>query len=796
MAESSPLQRSIVLFAVIIMAAALLQDACAGVKTAQALVLGSDAAKGSESKPIYRYGIPFLEGSLSIDPQAKVEIGSKVKRIFLLGMTNGRNPNAWAEARDYSKRYFVGDELGRILLHYADGTEQNFPLILGESIWWGQLFWDNQEPWSTDTRLQGALRNALRLYPQTPVKDGNYLAVITPKPALIRDITVEDSPTKLGAPVINGITVEAGENVAGSIAFPRNPSPPDFTRFVEEKALRPLGVAEARARLRLNDLRRALYSSSENYSGRVAVQTPRGYTGPLVSFRGNTYAEILGNVLHYNVQDIADKITDDGMYHTSTKGALTWGNYNGFGTYQTNRSRYYGDSFSRDMGRSLQELTEMGYIPQATRCADYCFEKARLWEEKAPAPKLNGHCVPRHWCQIINRPGSNTCLENDGHGLTTLFVYKLWQRLPDRDQWLRARWTDVKAAGDWILWQFDHPEISGATDLLHTTGECAGDRPRGQSSLYADYVCMDSLRALAEMADSIGEASSAAKWRERAALMQTAIGKHYIVTDPKYGRVWTLESAGWSNNSTPLGPLIFLADRQGFAPEDDNPEFRPVNQAAYRRMLDTYKPYGFFGTAMGYGQGFVTQAALLLDQMRDATQMLDWTAREVYDPRIGMFIVPESCQIDPTGQFWYRAGDLGNGVQEGEIVKAIRLVIGVDDTQPKRLRFFPRMPYGWTEIEVSKFPVLFDHGGSMATALLQYKLERKPDGIELAASANEDLGEVAVRLGPFEHLRGIPKVHVNGKSVSTVAEQSGDSKWVRLTAKVGTSPCEIDARCK
>ena len=42
------------------------------------------------------------------------------------------------------------------------------------------------------------------------------------------------------------------------------------------------------------------------------------------------------------------------------------------------------------------------------------------------------------------------------------------------------------------------------------------------------------------------------------------------------------------------------------------------------------------------------------------------------------YIVPEGVQIDPTGRFRYRTGDLGNGVQEAEIIKALRMVIGVD----------------------------------------------------------------------------------------------------------------------
>ena len=66
--------------------------------------------------------------------------------------------------------------------------------------------------------------------------------------------------------------------------------------------------------------------------------------------------------------------------------------------------------------------------------------------------------------------------ENDGEGLTTLFIYKVWQRLPDRNEWLRAHWPEVKGQGDWVLWQFAHPEFSGATnDLLYTTGESAAN---------------------------------------------------------------------------------------------------------------------------------------------------------------------------------------------------------------------------------------------------------------------------------------------------------------------------------
>jgi hypothetical protein len=184
--------------------------------------------------------------------------------------------------------------------------------------------------------------------------------------------------------------------------------------------------------------------------------------------------------------------------------------------------------------------------------------------------------------------------------------------------------------------------------------------------------------------------------------------------------------------------LIFQADYLGFAPEDSVPEWRAVNEATYQRLIDTYKPLGFYGQAMGYGQGFVTQSALLLDRMRDATQMLDWAAKEIYDPRDGSFIVPEGVQIDPTGRFWYKIGDLGNGVQEGEIVKLLRLVIGVDDTQPDRLQLFPRMPYDWTVMTIKKYPLAFSSAGKLRTAFLNYRLKRSGDEMDLRISSDQN----------------------------------------------------------
>ncbi len=88
----------------------------------------------------------------------------------------------------------------------------------------------------------------------------------------------------------------------------------------------------------------------------------------------------------------------------------------------------------------------------------------------------------------------------------------------------------------------------------------------------------------------------------------------------------------------------------------------------------------------------------------------------------------------------FRTGDQGNGVQEAEIVKIFRILIGVDDNQPQRMRIMPRMPYGWNEIAVDKYPVLVEHEGKMETALLRYTLERDRQRMNLKISAEQAIG--------------------------------------------------------
>lgn len=99
-----------------------------------ALSLTKDIENRPDQKPLDRYGIPFLEGRLPVpmNGAANVDVDGSIKRIFLLGMTESASVLCWGDPCDYSIRFFVGDDLGKIHLDYADGSTQDFPLILGE----------------------------------------------------------------------------------------------------------------------------------------------------------------------------------------------------------------------------------------------------------------------------------------------------------------------------------------------------------------------------------------------------------------------------------------------------------------------------------------------------------------------------------------------------------------------------------------------------------------------------------------------------------------------------------------
>jgi hypothetical protein len=531
-------------------------------------------------------------------------------------------------------------------------------------------------------------------------------------------------------------------------------------------------------------LRRVLYSSQEQFDliDHFPAAIPPGYTGPRVVFTGTKEAEILTNLFSHNLMDMLTK-SEDGRYRTSTPGAPNWGRYKGFGTWKDGVGWNQDRSWSRDFGPALIELAELGYQSRAEGLCEYAWKWMR-WFREVDMRYRDGTPVPPHWIRSINTPEERShnpvregVQENDGHGLLMLATYKTWQRAYNRDAWARAHWQGFTDAAEWICWQFEHPEISGATEVMRTVSECSR---KPEKSPYAEFPCAMGLLSHAEIADSIGEKSSAVRWRTRARKMLDSMPHAYQVNDPDYGVRWD-NAFAWSGHYPALGPLIDQADFNGLRPAKAMPQWLDVNQNTYLWQLHEHKgqPVDYHAVAFGYGQAFMAEAALLLDRMDEATALVNTMCRMAWFPGFKPWIIPEGVEWTQDRKFWFRTSDLGNGVQQANFIKTVRLMIGVDDSTPAHLKFLPRLPDGWKSMEVADFAVLNRNG--LTSVSINYFRPREGE-YQFTLNSTVGLDPFTVRLGPFPTGTALDQLSVNLKNTTGTVSvgQEGLRSWIYL----------------
>ena len=132
-------------------------------------------------------------------------------------------------------------------------------------------------------------------------------------------------------------------------------------------------------------------------------------------------------------------------------------------------------------------------------------------------------------------------------------------------------------------------------------------------------------------------------------------------------------------------------------------------------------------------------------------------AHECYHHGEMPYIVPEGVIMNAMHSKWSRNNDLGNGVQQAEIVKCARLLLGIDDMDKKKpLRLIPRLPKNWQGMHAKDFPVFTKNGREFVS--MEYKRCDCPqDG---AITALDKCGGYCLktegacwdtaRLGPFD----------------------------------------------
>lgn len=735
--------------------------------------------------PVEFLGIPFepvvegrearnmVKGQFDLIP-----VGQLFDALYFLGMTTERPEGSegwgrWERYHDHSHRLFIGDRVGSILVFYddPDATLDTFPVIFGVNVWPYEMYAPLQpeeagletfggpyrEPFDSDPEAARLLRESLLSIETTGGKPFRYIFGVRPRPKPIRNLWIRYEGCRTAGYVVSAVT-GLRANTSSAEAFPAPVyDQPYFLRQSYYAAM--------------DRLARRLYQFRDDLPQSVEPECPAGYTGSRLKFVGSNCAAILGNVWMHNIHDLGEsKVDRDGRMCASTKGAPSFGHTRGFGTFRRNVGTYSALMCARDLGAMLAETIHAGRaevcLPVVDRLLRHLYDP--------------NHYSRPAWKRIVNgaeigSTGFSISKENDGHGAIMLAIAAAAQKGLLSERYVRSNWAALRDAADWFVWQIEHPEASGFDEVLCSRSEAAY-QDFGGFDLFSNTYGVYGLRAYMRLARQTGQEDDAERWNRHAATLWAGILKTFLTVHPRHGRIFTdLNEDCWSYEYKQFAPLFALANYETLDPALDAPEVYELARNTYAAQKEAFfSPAS--GREMGYGQGYLTQTAILLDESADMRALVEAAGAFCYHHTDHNYLVPEGIIAHPSGRFWFRNGDLGNGVQQAEIVKCLRLLVGVDDLRPERgIRLVPRLPEGWTSLEVTGHPVALGGG---KTSQVTFLYSRTASGYRLDVEAHPPLMPHSMRFGPFA--TDVTRLKSNAESTHLTIRPTGGSVFAYL----------------
>lgn len=714
----------------------------------------------------------------------------------------------------------IGSCLGEIEIRYADGSSDRIPVVIGATAWFfNQWKFAShnakrviREPFASRPEYMEVLRGVLQLKESGEYMEENqnymaYYLPVTPKNVPIKDIVIHNVTGKRGKILVSGITVLLPQGVD-----PAENLVPFGKRVVDKSDLQPAfetgNVPDFTTGLKkLSDI---LYTDLSDLPKEVElIDFPEDFKGAKIRFLSDQVeGDMLSNLWVANLLNIDGKFdTPTGCFYETAEHSPFYGGYQGIGTWEP--IGIYREPYSR---------TSDHYVRQALRCidnperitnyVDYCdkwlyFYRADRDPNNGPdngALNIDKYPVdaPPHWAFVMNGPAAipypineiDGNEEMEGHSSTIVarwFGWKLlgkptgaWMTQPRDSVYRKSRWQSTKDATDFICWLLDYTgrdvvysegeftgwaakfnKISQIPDSMDTAADPFEIKANYANSdmyeVYASYTSMTALLCSAEMADLMNEPDVAAKYRAYAKRIRSGMLR-LLAVGPDHNRMWRVAR----NSVLPslqdcLVPVWFSLYREGIDPKRMDEDMTPISRNTLSRQLN--ERYGDKPVlAMGYGIGWLTHSALVLDQMDHAGRLLVSIARYSYDKNMNyvdstrgidwrkwMWIIPEGANIMPDGR-WYRICDLSNGANQGPAMNALEVCAGVDDIQDDRLRLMPRVPDPLKGIEVTHFRVMTREAGRNVSAWIDYTYER---GGRFAFQSDRLLPEMDVRFGPY-----------------------------------------------
>lgn len=766
--------------------------------------------------------------------------GARVNAVYFLGMIHSidiANGSWYSRKGDHGYSHFVGDKAGEIVVHWSEGGTTAIPLVFGFNLWYGRpwdIIWHNA-PYSpaegyrcknADAELFGgaeaprqtiheglALVDGLRTMGSRSC-NARYVFAVDLGGRAVREIQVKGSPDLYGHPLISAVTLRTVSEDTSLCPLPA------LSR--EESNLEPLPLDAVRPeafQARVAAIQRLLYAFIDELPVLREPEIPGGYFGPRYDFQGPREATYAASYLYRNGPECAAYLADSGtgcssstarkaLFHY-TEGAGFWRTeVPAFGSLDNWLKLYAerkpgelpgrGSAWARGIGELLRESMALGYDKFVDSYLDWL--DTRLFLDGTPPHWVRTPGNPEHARQVRQvgdcREEGNR--ENDGHGICMWGRYMMWHWEGRPVSWNDdRRWKATEASANWIQWQLDTEPIfpDRGKEVLYTESECA----HGNYDIYSSYNCLHGLKLAIRMAAQLGRTNAVARWQPVYMRLRAGILRDLVDASP-VGPIWHTEAnCDWQDHAHKLVHLQLATEGDTYTPLQDDAQgddterrYLEISRNSYRFLMreknyDCLRMYG-------YGQGMMLQSALLLDEMADAEQFLNLMVTYCYLPQLEGWAGPEGIIVHRSGKYYLPVnGYMGQDSHVADSVKALRVMLGVDDNDPRRLRLVPRFPATWRRMAIADYPVLT--GTQRQKCRYVYAREAARHTFEYAFE-NAVLS-LRVRLGPLSPGTKVGRARWNNDETPAEVLDSGDSRWVWVATtsagKAGVVSLEIQS---
>ena len=426
-----------------------------------------------------------------------------------------------------------------------------------------------------------------------------------------------------------------------------------------------------------------------------------------------------------------------------------------------------GTMWTRDSGTLVRELVMRGYYDHASLVAECLMGLV----------EKNGegfYSFPR----FFRGPTRGSGTEFDGTASIVIGMVLLWERLPDgnatKDHIQQFLFQDASPVNYFRSRLQAAPLVAGTGEFgcgMKIPGECY--------NVVQNNLTMLALLAAANMAEESGKTALAAEYRGLAAKVRDGMEKYLVDKDGSW--LWCVDARTMQPNAAVLdakvnrgfggtnGVSSMYADVLGFQPLASSWPGVAHGEKTFQRLYETplrkaeFDRYGIWTqfdalaegmlTSPSYGQGYALQTMILDDNMTMADKALNFLANATYSPvheyklrRDSPYYFYERLYSpDAVGKVDLEAGcGQLNLVNVTEPLKVSRLLLGVDDEDPRAVEIIPRIPPSWKGIAAQHWPIRTRNG--IVRADISFETKGKGAEMTLKLAPGQTIDDLKVRM--------------------------------------------------